>query len=1645
MQKKITLCPVIVFVSLAIILGASSCKKQPSANEEPIAQFSATPREGNEPLQVQFVDLSVSKDSPIVSRYWDFGDGETSSLPNPIKTFYHNSKDGNNPSFYTVKLVITTGRGVIERKEVDYIRVNPGMTFSVIQPNQTPYSGVASGYGVTIRIPQGALSDKTTFSIYETKDIKQFNFFEPMELVSSFYRIAHNAKTENLFAKDGDKIVSTTLEIPLFPGEENRIERPANRYLILALMDDGSVVPILGERQGAYALSQVTGLPYQATYVVAFFPSASIIDVPIELPEDVNPNYPWNTNWRIFGSMSVIKQLVALEKGDMDDPNSFYNENFSDDEASDVLEKVASGLAADYLEFIASGMRNPILVDHNGTYGMVFFNMNSNYTSEYKDFNSLSIANRSFGNIVIDPKQLLMVSIHNALAALQDEEKVDIKQKYTSYNVFAQYLFYSCFDNYKFPTLDIPDPSNININGKPNNVSYFRGLRDSIAVYLGQHADRVVEEYEASKGKELSKEGSIQTWARSFGENEYYDLSQSLFQPVSYDKKDYFYAGHEFWVYLERKLTDIPIIALVGASGDPYGGFLQELEKVFQTAIKPPQVITYELAGALTYITLDAVIYAATDEEDRLSDLYWYFVRGKSAEKFDETILRNSDINKKPFEFNENHFSGTGVPSRENPAPTDKIVINASSIRELSSILPFSSRAVKIKINPLAATAQIVFNPIDWEEDDNGYSLKFAVYQPLIKKVFTLDEDGIDTDNDGLLDTININNFNPTEDECFDYVYLLVSNVSLKTTSPVNVSLQTKAPTTLSESQMLKKYVNICDPYYDYELVRTGTFPTVGLASYVLKMTSGMWRGSQEMYDAKPWTHYLTIIEPPFVLHDKALLMITGGSTGVEPDLTDLVTMALPFISATGTVVAILQAVPNEPLQFIDETRKRSEDAIIAYSYDKYMDGYKAREADMTWPALLPMVRSAVRAMDTVQKFVSEDKPGKHYNVNQFVVTGASKRGWTTWLTSAIDPRVCATMPIVIDVLNMPDQMDHHYKAYDGKYSSSLKDYVEMGVFDRLRTPEGNSLWKIVDPINYIDSLQMPKFIANSTGDQFFLPDSGRFYFNQLKPNFSLANTVIYPDNAYLYYAPNTDHGLASETNLGVDEGTYRALLAFYLSIINNREKPKFVWWVEEDSSEQDINKKAFRIRLDAVTKPKEVLLWQATNKNARDFRLSSIGLAWTSKKLKPYCDECGGDPGFDPESILDEETTTEKSLYSNEALANSKGILGSMKDIENQKCLYLEGDYYQMGYQYGSLLKDEINKLALNVSLSSQDADTKLIGHLQKNMPTMWNEIVQGIADGSEINYEQLLLAHILWWKNKDLNNVADSDSSIVTISNKETPLLLTVWKPDNQDAFITLDPLGLFVINMAIKSSGEVLSTLAGKEGQAIDNINNTQFILNWLNTSQPINIVSENAPNADLLYANGNKLYQIALEEMKVVSVDTASSTGISENDNWLVKYTPQSGTLSFSNEIDGESSSISSLKISEIINIDKNLLLTSDTKETNNPIQVLKTNSGDMAESYIKAERQIKWTAEGTIEGETEGEGEVSPPCICKFEDDDIIPYVGTVEVPEEGWTAFFVQVKFPGPEPYEPELKDLDYVFSTRVVVVPDTYPTTTSK
>lgn len=40
-------------------------------------------------------------------------------------------------------------------------------------------------------------------------------------------------------------------------------------------------------------------------------------------------------------------------------------------------------------------------------------------------------------------------------------------------------------------------------------------------------------------------------------------------------------------------------------------------------------------------------------------------------------------------------------------------------------------------------------------------------------------------------------------------------------------------------------------------------------------------------------------------------------------------------------------------------------------------------------------------------------------SIEEFYVGGESKRGWTTWLTAAVDRRVKAAIPVVMDLMGM--------------------------------------------------------------------------------------------------------------------------------------------------------------------------------------------------------------------------------------------------------------------------------------------------------------------------------------------------------------------------------------------------------------------------------------------------------------------------------------------------------------------------------------------------------------------------------------------------------------------------------------------------
>lgn len=385
----------------------------------------------------------------------------------------------------------------------------------------------------------------------------------------------------------------------------------------------------------------------------------------------------------------------------------------------------------------------------------------------------------------------------------------------------------------------------------------------------------------------------------------------------------------------------------------------------------------------------------------------------------------------------------------------------------------------------------------------------------------------------------------------------------------------------LNRETALDRYVAAPDASYSYKLVQTA--PGKGFTTYVLEMTSQSWLTTNEV-NRTLWKHWMTITKPDTISSSTALLFIGGGSNERDaPTQADanLVKVAL----ATKSVVSELRMVPNQPLIFVGDGEKRSEDSLIAYCWDKYL-----RTGDERWPTRLPMTKSAVRAMDTVTAFCASGDGGKA-NVDSFVVAGGSKRGWTSWTTAAVDKRVRAIVPIVIDMLNIEPSFIHHWEAY-GFYAPAVGDYTAMGIMDWQGTPEYRDLMKIEEPYEYRDRLTMPKFIINATGDQFFLPDSSQFYFDDL------------PGVKYLRYVPNGDHSLRKTDAL-------ETLAACYNAVLTQAALPRFSWKTGADGA----------IRIQIIDKPAAVKLWQASNSKARDFRLETIGPAWTSTDLAPEAD----------------------------------------------------------------------------------------------------------------------------------------------------------------------------------------------------------------------------------------------------------------------------------------------------------------------------------------------------------------------------------------------------------------------------------------
>lgn len=356
----------------------------------------------------------------------------------------------------------------------------------------------------------------------------------------------------------------------------------------------------------------------------------------------------------------------------------------------------------------------------------------------------------------------------------------------------------------------------------------------------------------------------------------------------------------------------------------------------------------------------------------------------------------------------------------------------------------------------------------------------------------------------------------------------------------------------------LEDYVAKADTAFAWKVI--SKTETNGMTVSRIEMTSQQWR-------EHTWKHSMIVVTPATVRNkEHAFLFITGSGPGLQ-----YISMLATIAERAGCIAGVITDVPNQPLY-----GGKREDALIAFTISEYL-----KSKDTTWPLLFPMVKSAVRGLDTLAAFGAETKAA---TPTKFIVSGASKRGWTTWLTAATDKRVAAIAPMVIDVLNMPEQIQWQRKVY-GRDSEQIKDYTERGLTDVFMKPEMKELRDWLDPYSYRARYTMPKLIMLGSNDPYWTVDALRFYWNDL------------PGQKLIHQTANAGHDL---------NGGKEAIptLATWTQMIADGEKLPEMKWTFTDG-------KPAKVTVEASQPINRGLFWTATSNN-RDFRKSS----WTSQPL---------------------------------------------------------------------------------------------------------------------------------------------------------------------------------------------------------------------------------------------------------------------------------------------------------------------------------------------------------------------------------------------------------------------------------------------
>lgn len=359
-----------------------------------------------------------------------------------------------------------------------------------------------------------------------------------------------------------------------------------------------------------------------------------------------------------------------------------------------------------------------------------------------------------------------------------------------------------------------------------------------------------------------------------------------------------------------------------------------------------------------------------------------------------------------------------------------------------------------------------------------------------------------------------------------------------------------------------------------------------GYAFRRFEMTSQTW-DPQPVVEPRRWGHGVELHVPSNAVPGKALLVVNNGVRFGDPQSPDYSREALREVALKAQMaVVMISDAPNQYVTFSDGQAPMREDDAVAHTWAHWM---RNPEAAAELPLHVPMAAAASRAMDLAE--VELKNAG--VAVDSFIIAGASKRGWSAWLTAMADPRVSAIVPSVIEVADSSAMLQGLRQRYGGHWPIALWPYQKAEALQQLGTPRFEQLMTMMDPMQYLDEpgqrLAIPKYLVSASGDDFFAPDQVTDFQQRL------------PGQTSLRVLPNSDHG-----------GVRGALVSTLVPVLRRLRDGAAL-----PSVQRSVDQQGGLSTVEFSELPVAVKVWTASNSRDRDFRYA-CGVRYASVTLTP-------------------------------------------------------------------------------------------------------------------------------------------------------------------------------------------------------------------------------------------------------------------------------------------------------------------------------------------------------------------------------------------------------------------------------------------